>query len=316
MNFEGLNAAEDNDLALRFQRLNSARSRLIVNQPANLPTGDAEIQIGDDGETVEELLAELGPDEDWNLNPGDLKEVRSLLDEAKNVIPLKVWTTQPPANTEFRATGTDIADKGNCVGASGIKESGNTQLSSTNPAGTPLLTEEVTSETAMTEDQEADIYLQQILDDLSSYPPDPTPAEDQSPRNDISTAAHSLLDTSIAPPSDPRFPSTPTSRYDLPTAPSIIRSPSSPDPQNILSLPSAPNSLPTHKKSFRKAASQEPRIPDEEIDSWCIICNEDAAVRCLGCEGDLYCRSCWQEGHGKDAGLEEKGHKWIRYKRR
>lgn len=27
------------------------------------------------------------------------------------------------------------------------------------------------------------------------------------------------------------------------------------------------------------------------------ICNKDAAVRCKGCDGDLYCRQCWAEGH-------------------
>jgi hypothetical protein len=27
------------------------------------------------------------------------------------------------------------------------------------------------------------------------------------------------------------------------------------------------------------------------------ICNKDAEVVCLGCEGDPYCEECWQEGH-------------------
>ena len=30
---------------------------------------------------------------------------------------------------------------------------------------------------------------------------------------------------------------------------------------------------------------------------WCIICNEDAAVMCLDCDNDLYCKSCFSQGH-------------------
>ncbi|WOO77883.1 Abscission/NoCut checkpoint regulator [Vanrija pseudolonga] len=51
---------------------------------------------------------------------------------------------------------------------------------------------------------------------------------------------------------------------------------------------------------------------DEDLDSWCSICNKDAELRCRGCDGDLYCRECWAEGHGAGPGKEQ-GHKVERF---
>lgn len=35
----------------------------------------------------------------------------------------------------------------------------------------------------------------------------------------------------------------------------------------------------------------------DEVNTWCIICNEDATLKCLDCEGDIYCYSCFHKGH-------------------
>lgn len=80
-----------------------------------------------------------------------------------------------------------------------------------------------------------------------------------------------------------------------------------------LDLPSTPTSEPRAKpKQTPKSNSSKARYTDNEIDSWCCICNEDGEVKCIGCDNDIYCQSCWSEGHGNGPG-QERGHRALQF---
>ncbi|CAK7226939.1 hypothetical protein SCUCBS95973_006369 [Sporothrix curviconia] len=64
---------------------------------------------------------------------------------------------------------------------------------------------------------------------------------------------------------------------------------------------------------------------DDDRKAWCIVCLEDATVRCLGCadnnrgdndddddQNNAYCTGCWQHMHvGPAAGFDARGHKRV-----
>jgi hypothetical protein len=85
---------------------------------------------------------------------------------------------------------------------------------------------------------------------------------------------------------------------------------------SALTLPTTPNSKPG-SKPVSQSKPKAPDIPkDDDIENWCVICNEDATVRCLGCDGDLYCTECWKEGHlSADAALEDRKHKAVAFEK-
>ncbi|ORY19381.1 hypothetical protein BCR34DRAFT_620879 [Clohesyomyces aquaticus] len=92
-----------------------------------------------------------------------------------------------------------------------------------------------------------------------------------------------------------------------------LHSPSPSQSTDSLSLPSAPSFAPSNKPP-KITKSKFTKFSDKVIETWCVICNDDATLKCLGCDGDLYCRNCWMEGHrGESAGFEERRHKAVVY---
>ena len=130
--------------------------------------------------------------------------------------------------------------------------------------------------------------------------------------------------------------------FALPTVPTELVDPA-PEPQfetaiaarmaalkgissDAFGLPSAPTFRPEDRASASASSSSGlPGLPkkrvgysDDDQKTWCIVCLEDATVRCLGCdEGDnKYCGRCFRDMHvGPAAGFDERGHKWVKFER-
>ncbi len=246
------------DLIARFQSL---YGRSAAETQDNAFRGAAiDHDDGPPSPTIEELLAELGPEDQYTIDDTDLKEANELLAEARLVL---------PADLEWNKSESNMPAKEEVKGLN---------RSSTFPQG------------ESDEEAEAQVSLQHILDEAELEKEQEPAAVAPSPP--LNGTSHLLSPAPMDSFASLVFPST----ANIPMPPS-------------LNLPSTPTTAPSTQKPKPKPND----FSSEEIDSWCIICCAVAAVKCYGCDGDLYCWGCWREGHiGEDVGLEEKNHVWER----
>ena len=126
--------------------------------------------------------------------------------------------------------------------------------------------------------------------------PDPNPTAPSKPSTANPYSASNPTDASLA----ARFASLTTAANNA-----LARS--------SLALPSAPTALPaTTKAPNANLKTDTTAYTDDQVETWCSICTDDATLRCVGCDGELYCTNCWMEGHrGEDVGREARGHKAV-----
>jgi hypothetical protein len=280
----------DVDIESRFRRLASG-SKLGPSNPSQHgalrdPVDDlpSETQANEEDEqTLDELLAELGePDDSWlEAGPED-NSVEALLREAKAALPKE----QDGEHKE--GEGKDDAE----------------ELDSKHDSN-------------QEDEDAANDYIAQVLAQVElEEKHNPPTSESELNSKEMDTQNHEANEDATAGSDQSPFP-------DLPTAPDTAPQDETSVPEEdslvarltALSLPTTPSTAPkTKPKNKNTKTSNLPTYTDEDIESWCVICNEDATLRCLGCEGDLYCAECWNEGHrGPDAGFEEKRHKALTF---
>ncbi|KAM3502842.1 hypothetical protein MY11210_008940 [Beauveria gryllotalpidicola] len=86
------------------------------------------------------------------------------------------------------------------------------------------------------------------------------------------------------------------------------------DASDSLNLPSVPTSRPSVQPVSR--LQTRTGYTDDDVDSWCTVCLEDATLQCLGCDDDVYCARCWHEMHvGPAAAFDDRSHRAVQFTR-
>lgn len=334
------------DLASRFARLGSASpsgspqpSRTTSTNNVIAPgapnylegvaqgVGGSTVEFNEEDEkSLEELLGELngavGERKEWDMSRNEqqdvgklLKDMRAILPELQNNRAQEAKQRKPPGQEGKGEALTDWENVEFDVGSGSVgPKREDDDVDSENGDG---------EQKKQTESEEADEVIARIMAELEiskkyDSPSPPPPYSDHDPKSSMpkKSTEDDADGSSLSLPSAPTTLKEPTSSFDATQALEdafTARLAALAGPQtDSLGLPSAPSFAPSAKPP--KVQSSLQKKIDEEIDTWCIICQDDATLKCLGCEGDLYCRNCWMEGHkGESAGFEERRHRAVEF---
>ncbi|CAA9957627.1 hypothetical protein PTMSG1_01235 [Pyrenophora teres f. maculata] len=327
------------DLAARFARLGSpspssspqpsrTASTNNVGAPIVAPgapsylegiaqgVGGSDVEFNEDDEkSLEELLGELngavGDPKEWDVSKSEQQDVGKLLKDMRRILPEVVNSRTQDAQKRGPASKEELTDWESIevnVGSGEVaRAQGDTEDHDED--------EDEEEKKKKTEDDEADDLIARVMAELElskKYdPPSPPPEDSGSDSGD--KKEEDTTETGFTLPSAPN--TLPESSFDRAQAfeddfTARLAALSAPRTDS-LGLPSAPSFAPRNKPPV--STNLQKKV-DEEIDTWCIICQDDATLKCLGCDDDLYCQNCWMEGHrGEAAGLEEKTHKAVLY---
>ncbi|KAH6991206.1 heterokaryon incompatibility protein-domain-containing protein [Ilyonectria sp. MPI-CAGE-AT-0026] len=239
-----------------------------------------------DDQTLEELLGDVGPDDQFQAEPDD-ERVKALLEELARAI---------PKDTE-----------------GGMKEDGKNER-------------DLDSDDSDNEDMKRDVddVLARFRDELElenalakDDPPDEDRSQDGHESSTVLPSTESGFSLPDLPPTLEDLPAARTARAastdldDLTARMAALRAPNASD--DMLNLPDVPTDAPS--KPFKRLVTRT-NYTDDDMDSWCTVCLEDATLRCLGCDDDVYCARCWREMHvGPQAGFDERSHRAVQFTR-
>ncbi|RYP83970.1 hypothetical protein DL770_005272 [Monosporascus sp. CRB-9-2] len=296
--------------------------------PTQAGPGDVDPLLHTDDQTLEELLADLGSDQAW------LDEVAAEEEEHRRVNALLEELGKTSTNgSERKVSPSPEARRDSHEEDSDDDSEGDEMTRATDEVLAKALDEveleEANQPTPQTTASAGTSHYEQKIDTNSSSAPANQPAAE--PQEEWQKPGSSNL---------LKLPGVPLELQDPPDLPSDADSdadfeasiasrmaalkvssssspmlPSAPASDvNSLGLPGAPTFAP-HDRPVPGVARRL-GYTDEDQRSWCVVCLEDGAVRCLGCDGDVYCARCWKEMHvGPRAGYDERGHRWEKFVR-
>ncbi|KAK5087989.1 hypothetical protein LTS08_004949 [Lithohypha guttulata] len=287
------------DLVSRFKTLNGQGESYTVPSGAGQDEDQFQLFVDEDGKTVDEMLAELGPEDTWNIQRDEEAQITDLIKAAQSEL------NTSKARSQLLAEGGQGDKDEPTPGEKGNERSNFKQPVTKSPPKQPM---EPTEEEL---DEEADEYIAKLLEEIGRVPE--VKHEQDTNIDDVSNTHDSIANSQSPaklglPSASPREPDPPT--YSEVTADDNLASRLA-----SLNLPSVPTT--TMSEPAKPTQKQQSKgYTDDEIESWCVICNDDASLVCAGCDGDLYCTKCWLEGHkGPDAGHEERTHRAKEYVR-
>ncbi|KAM3065440.1 hypothetical protein ACMFMG_011441 [Clarireedia jacksonii] len=275
-----------------------------------------------DDRTLDELLAEIGPGAEW-LNPDDPDDVEKLMNEAKDALRNKDTGPEPSSENhqeQRKHDATNILTSGLDMSVFQIddesdeKERNDHQDLETESREVQDIVTKLLDEVKLERDESENADDEHATEEeAQTSGTNPTKEDDDDDDPSITLpSVPSKLPDSLPQPAVPSRKSLDFENDITARLAALQGLGSSSSSANPLGLPSAP----TAKPVTQSAAARLKKYTDDEIDAWCIICQDDATVECAGCDGDLYCARCWKEGHmGPDAGYEFKRHQWKKYQK-
>ncbi|RYO89774.1 hypothetical protein DL766_002639 [Monosporascus sp. MC13-8B] len=303
----------------------------VSRRPTQAGPGDVDPLLHTDDQTLEELLADLGSDQAW------LDEVAAEEEEHRRVNALLEELGKTSTNDRDRKVSPSREARRDSHGEDSDDDSEGDEMTR---AADEVLAKalddielEANQPTPQTTASAISSHGEQITDTNSSSEPANQPAAEpqEGGREPGSIDPLKLPGVPLELQDPPDLPSDADSDADFeasiasrmaalkvssssssPGGPVLPSAPAS--DLNSLGLPGAPTFAP-HDRPVPGVARRL-GFTDEDQRSWCVVCLEDGGVRCLGCDGDVYCARCWREMHvGPRAGYDERGHRWEKYVR-